>query len=475
MAKAKKSSGADLDWYLISIDRLKQIGAIVLILLVGGAGYWFWKNQKDNPQKTAMGAITDARQALNSLAASPEFNAHRNEFSRAQQKLDEANAHFTAGRYEDAQGAAIESRTISTTAMSGQTDVENDAQFLTVEGDVKYQRAASSEWKDADARTALFNGDWVKTANRASAELIFSNGTLYTVGPNALLEIFAQVNPQTSKKTNAVQMKVGSVEVATSEDASTVRTPGAQVVVDSESTTQVGIDSASEGTSVMATRGSASIKPETGGNEVRLAAGERVSSTKTGAISPVKKLAQPPALLSPADNQVYPLSADLKVELVWDAQPGATGYQLQVSRSRLFATHEINTRRTKTSAGAAVSQEGSFYWRVATIGADGEIGPFSSFRRFRISGGKSGSTDNVAPPLTMKAPYSLGGPIYLISGTTEPGATVFINDEEVDVDSKGAYQKIVSFGKLGPNPVVHKAVDAAGNSTVKSQTVIVEE
>lgn len=477
MAKKDTNTSASIDWYLISIDRLKQIGFVVVILLLGGAGYWFWREQKDNPKANAESAIADARQALNALAASNDYEAHRVEFNRAQQKLDEANVHLAGGRYTAAQGAAVESQTISRTARSGGGDVDNDAQFLTVEGDVKYQKAASSEWRDADTRTPLFNGDWVKTGDRSSAELIFSsNGSLYTIGPNALLEIYATLNPGTTKKSNSVTVRVGPVEVATTNDPSTVRTPGTQVVIESESTTQVGVDSA-KGTSVVAMRGAASVAPEKGGPGVRLGPGEKVTATPVGTVSDVKKVALAPALLSPADNQVFQLSPELKVQFFWDPQPGATGYVLQVSRSRLFSTQEINSRRQRTNASAKVTAEGAFYWRVASVGLDGEIGPFSAFRRFRVSGGGRGvtSTDKTAPPLTLKQPFLVGSQFYIIAGSTEPGATVFVNDEEVDVDSNGAFQKLVSFGKLGPNTVVIKAADAAGNTTVKSQTVIVEE
>lgn len=475
MAKRAKSSNAEIDWYLISIDRLKQIGLVVLILLLGGAGYWFWRNQKENPKANAETAVVDARQALNALAASADFNSHRNEFNRAQQKLEEANTHLAATRWREAYDAAIDSHTISRAALSGTSELENDAQFLTVEGDVKFQKAASSDWKDAEARLALFNGDWVKTGDRASAELIFSNGSLYTVGPNALLEIYSTVNPSTSQKTNAVQMRVGHVEVATSNDASAVRTPGTQIIIESESTAQVGVDR-SQVTSVVATRGASSVAPEKGGTPaVRVASGEKVSSTPEGSISPVKKLAQPPALLSPADGQLFQLIPDLKVEFLWGAQEGAGGYVLQVSRSRLFATQEINSRRTKTGASARVTSEGAFYWRVASVSAEGEIGPFSAFRRFRVSGGAKTSTDRTPPILTMKAPFPLGGQYYTIAGTTEPGATVWINDEEVDVETNGTFQKLVSFGKIGRNVIVIKAIDPAGNQQVQSQTVMVEE
>lgn len=476
MAKKKKQTGADIDWYLISIDRLKQIGLIVLLIVLGVTGYWFWESQKANPKTTAESAITEARRALNALAASPDFNAHRNEFNRAQQKLDEASGHLTAARYEEARDSAVESQTISRTAITGGPNLESDAQFLTVEGDVKYQKGNTSDWKDADPRTPLVNGDWVRTGDRASAELIFSSGSLYTIGANALLEIYAAVNPTTSKKTNAVQMRVGSVEVATTGDSTTVRTPGTQVVIESESTSQVGVDRATQATSIMATRGAASVAPDKGGPAVRLAAGEKVSSSSQGALSAIKKLVMPPALLSPGDNQVFQLSPELQVQLVWQPQDGATAYMLQVSRSRLFSTREISERRTRTGATARVTSEGSFYWRVASVGPDGEPGPFSPFRRFRVSGGGKGPTSDRTPPaLTMKAPFHVGGQFYTIAGTTEPGVTLFINDEEVDVESSGAFQKLVSFGRVGRNDVVVKAIDPSGNQTVQSQIVFVEE
>jgi hypothetical protein len=477
MAKKRgKMTGADIDWYLISIDRLKQIGLVVLILLLGGAGYWFYEREKGNPRSNAESAIADARQALNALASSKEFNDHRNEFDRAQRKLEEANTLFAATKYAEAQGAAVESQTISRTALSGTGERENDAQFLTVEGDVKFQKGSSGDWKDADARTPLFNGDWVKTGNRASAELIFSNGSLYTVGPNALLEIYAAVNPATSRRTNAVQMQIGSVEVATTDDSSTIRTPGSQVIVESQSSTQIGVDQ-TKGTEIVATKGTASVTPASGGEAVRINSGDKITSSSGGQLSPVKKLVMPPALLTPADNQVFQLTGELNVQFTWDVQPGATGYVFQVSRSRLFSTLEINSRRQRNTASARVTAQGAFYWRVAAVGPDGDTGPFTSFRRFRVSGGKgpATATDAVPPPLQLNRPYSIGGPFFMVEGKTEPGATVFINDEEVDVDANGGFKKLVSFNKTGQNAVVVKAVDAAGNQSVKSETVYVEE
>jgi hypothetical protein len=63
----------------------------------------------------------------------------------------------------------------------------------------------------------------------------------------------------------------------------------------------------------------------------------------------------------------------------------------------------------------------------------------------------------------------------MVEGRTEPGATVFINDEEVDVSRDGLFKKLVSFNRTGQNAVVVKAVDPSGNQTVKSENVFVED
>ncbi len=477
MAKRKKVAGADIDWYLISIDRLKQIGLVILLILLGLGGWWYFSNQKRNPRSSAESAIADSREALNALAASKDFRSHRSEFERAQRKLDEAGTLLAASKYPEAESAAVESQTVSRAALSGAGGAENDAQFLTVEGDVQYQRSATGDWKAAESRAPLVNGDWVKTGNSASAELIFSNGSLYTVGANALLEIYSQYNPATSKKSNSVQMQVGSIEVATTDDQSTVRTPGSQVTIDSESTTHVGVDK-EKGTAVTSEKGSASIVSASGGAPVKIASGEKITANAGGALSPVKKLSLPPALQSPADNQVFQAS-DSKIDFVWESPAGVNAYILQVSRSRLFTSLEINSKRQKTSASAKVTADGAFYWRVASVGPDGDPGPFSPFRRFRVSGGarESGpaSPDAPPPPLELKKPYPIGGPFYMIEGTTDSGTTVLINDEEVDVESNGHFKKLVSFNKIGRNTVVVKAINAAGKQTVKSADVLVEE
>jgi len=483
MARAKRSTTDNIDWYLISVDRLKKIGIGVVVLLIALAAWFYFTRNAGDPRLQAESAISDAQTALNDLASSKEFATYRAEFDRGSAKLEEAKTFFGKNGFVEAESAAIESQTIVKTALSRTPgERESDAQFLTVEGDVQFQKNSNtSAWNRAEVRTPLANGDWVKTGTNASAELIFSNGSLYTIGPNALLEIYATVNPQTSKKQNAVQMRIGTVEINTSDDASTIRTPGTQVVINSESTAQVGVDKTAESTQIVNLRGSAQVTSNAGGPPVAVASGEQVEASKAGALSAVTKTILPPALLSPADNAVFQLAeSGSNVTLTWGPQVGATSYILQVSRSRLFAGLEINSKQTDTSATAKLTSSGVFYWRVASIDAREKTGPNSPFRRFRAQGaaratGPVASGDKTPPSLQVKRPFNIGGQFYMIEGKVEPGATVLINDEEIDVESDGSFRKLVSFDKVGFNKVVVKAIDAAGNQAVQSESVNVEE
>jgi len=480
MAKTARQTTADIDWYLISIDRLKKIGVAILVILLAGGAYFYYDYRVNSPRHQAEKAIEGAEGALNELAASKDLASFRTEFDRGNAKLTEARSFFSANDYIQAEATAIESQTVITAALAripGERD--SDAQFLTIEGEVQYQRSGSSDWKKADARGPLFNGDWVKTGGGASAELIFSNGSLYTVGPNALLEIYAVLNPATSKKHNSVQMQIGSVEINTTDDSSTVRTPGTQVVVNSLSTAQVGVEPTSKATQVVNLRGTSAVGGVDGKPTATLAAGQQVIASREGQLGQVEKVTMPPALLAPGDNQVYQASGDRRVEFGWASQPQASAYQLQVSRSRLFSRNEINARRSDTRATARVTADGPFFWRVASIDTSGRIGPFSPFRRFRVSG-LSGSTtaavtDKTPPSLQVKRPFSLGGANFQFEGKVEPGASVFINDQEVDAESDGTFRKLVTFDRVGWNIVVIKAVDPAGNQTVQQERVHIEE
>src|SRR5260370_24672239 len=111
--RKRRIAFTNLDLYLISNHRLKQIGLVILLLLLAGGGWFYYRNQQGNPRSNAESAIAEARQALNQLAASKDFNAHQGDFDRAQKRLEEANTMLAAARFSDAPQAAVQSQAIA--------------------------------------------------------------------------------------------------------------------------------------------------------------------------------------------------------------------------------------------------------------------------------------------------------------------------------------------------------------------------
>src|SRR5438105_1427450 len=109
--------------------------------------------------------------------------------SQARDFLRDARESFSATRYEEAYRLAVESQSYSRRTLGGSGGGENgDASFIFVEGDVSLQRAGRSTFEPAKQRQPLFDGDFVKAGKTGSAEIMFFDGTLYTIRPGSLFE-----------------------------------------------------------------------------------------------------------------------------------------------------------------------------------------------------------------------------------------------------------------------------------------------
>ena len=91
-----------------------------------------------------------------------------------------------------------------------------------------------------------------------------------------------------------------------------------------------------------------------------------------------------------------------------------------------------------------------------------------------LKGGKpAGGPDTVPPELTLSRPQ-VNGTLVILNGRSEPGSTVTVNGETADVDASGTFKKVISFERQGVNVVTVRAVDGAGNETVRRETVMIE-
>lgn len=123
----------------------------------------------------------------------------------------------------------------------------------------------------------------------------------------------------------------------------------------------------------------------------------------------VKALPLPPALIEPKDQTRL---LNEKVTLLWQAAPKATGYKVQVAEDANFTKTNVDEQ---VQAGVTLSPPVAlksipYFWRVASLSADGEVGSWSQPQSFL------GATN--APTLRAKR-VSGNAPIEIEGSTAE--------------------------------------------------------
>ncbi len=467
--------GTDLDWFIIPIRTIRT-GGILVVLLAAAAflGYTIQSRARRSPLERAKIEIATARDLVN-RASPPGAKARRGSLlAQARDLLQGAQDSFDRKNYDTAYRLAVESQSFSRRASSGMaTEEPGDASLISVEGDVSIQTAGRAAFGPARPRQSLFDGDFIKTGRTGSAEIMFSDGTLYTIRPGSLFEVRRPASPEAGG--SEIKMVSGAINVYTSSSSSTVLTDAATASIQRES--RVGVDvEQGEKTEVTTFRGKATVS--TGKETVFLADREKVSAgVRTQQISAKVAIPESPALVLPPDNRMYDLKSIDEIDLSWSPVARAARYRIQISRSRLFVPDatDVDLDRTGTAARVKVEREGSYFWRVAAIDASGRSSDWSMIRRFKMAANlpAAGLNRGSPPRLTVSPPHQMGN-LFLIFGKTDPGAIVTVNAEPADVEADGSFKKTVTVNREGTAMLIVKAVDAAGNETVKQVKVFVE-
>jgi hypothetical protein len=467
--------GSDIDWFVIPIERIRQAGVVlVIVLAAAAAGYFLYSRSRRTPEEKARTEIASASTLLAQATAASGVARPGSHLAQARDALHSAEGAFSGRRFEEAFRLAVESQSYSRRALGGAgTEETGDASFISIEGDVSLQSAGRSVFEPARQRQALFDGDFVKTGRNGSAEIMFADGTLYTLRPGSLFEVH---RPSLSESAGSqVKIVSGAINVFTAGSTSKIATDAATADVDRDSRAALDVEKGDK-TEVTNFRGKTTVS--TGRETVVLSGRERVSAAVgTGAISTKVELPESPQPLLPADNRIYDLKTGDQIDLRWSAVSGAARYRLQISRSRLFVPDAIEVdldNRTETYARVKVSREGAYFWRVATLNKEGVGSDWSAVRRFKMLVEMPRVGANAPPPpLTVSPPQQMGN-LFLIFGKTDPSATVTVNGETADVDSDGSFRKTITIDRDGYAMLIVKAADASGNETVKQIKVFVE-
>jgi hypothetical protein len=327
----------------------------------------------------------------------------------------------------------------------------------------------------------LYEGDFLKTGANGLAEVMAVDGTFYRIKAETLFEVhrgktLTGAGEGEPKRQSEIKFIVGTVDVDTGEGSrSIVRTDAATADIGARSNVGVDVDP-SKTTGISSYRGRVTLSTESG--SVTLGDRERVvAKLGAGGLGGKTRIPDAPRTIGPDDTAVFELGRAEPVTLRWSVVPAAARYRLQIARSRLFIPDSIIVvdDRPRPEAVMTVTEEGSFYWRVATLGSSGIVSEWSPTRRFKVlrGGRTTGGPDTTPPELVLSRPQ-VNGTLVILTGRTEPGASLTVNGEPADVDSSGAFKKVISFHTEGVNVLSVRAVDGAGNETVRRETVMID-
>jgi hypothetical protein len=468
----------ELEWVVVSVAALKRWGFLILfVALLGAALAAVYYYTHEPASKRAERLLREASAAKEEVGRSLGSEGFQSEFEQASRLLDQARGDFDRHDYPACSARAEDVlRRLQLLGGLANQGFVGAAQIIALQGRVEVQHANESRWAHAREKQVLNNGDFVKAGPEASAELLFADNTVFKVGPDSLLEIHREAREGAASAPAEVKVRVGQVDVNTATNPSVVSTDAARAEVNRDS--RIAVEVEKDGSTTVADyTGGARVFGASGQN-TDLASLQAVSASPAGALGPKRPVPDTPALERPAPNAAVNLDTSDRVELGWRVVPGSTGYELQVSSSRIFAPGTLQFPTSHRSTNVAVLKihaPGKYYWRVAAVGIQELRSEWSSPRMFRASSGPrvEALTANKPPRLEVKRPTQMGS-LILVEGATEPGATVTINGEPVSVAGDGTFRKTVTAKREGMNTLVVRAVDPAGLSTERQLTIFIE-
>lgn len=474
----------ELDWYYVSKENLlKWVLGGLLVIGIGAAAFYFLYPKPDSLPRRAAREVEAAEGLLKKAQALPQAPKIKDELELATARLDQARAQLKTGNHQEAVNAALEVQAAAKRLISGVATAMGDAAILECGGKVEIQRASRATWEEAEAGMQLFEGDFIKTGASGGADVVAADGTMYRIRPETLFEVHRSsvvtAGPAEDKRRSEIKFIVGTIDVNTGEGSrSIVKTDAATADIAQRSSVGMDVDQG-KSTGLSTYRGQATLS--TGESKVTLHDRERaVAVAGSGTISPKVRLPEAPILLRPDENASFDPKKKAPVEMRWSVVKDAMRYRLQIAHSRLFIPDSVIvdlSDRVRNDATVTVNEEGTFFWRVATLGKGNLASEWSAPRKFKVltSGAASAAPGpEAAPPTLSLQRLQATGTIVIVTGKTDSGASVTVNGEPAETDATGTFRKVISFNKEGLNTVEVRATDGAGNQTVRRENVVIQ-
>lgn len=454
------------EWYSVSVTSVTIMGG--LILLVGGL-ILIPRLGLESVEQQAERVINQAAERIAVIEKREDIDQIMVEHRPAWDLYEEATAAFEKTNFE----GALESGDRCLLVLDSiERKGEGTIRVLTVAGGVEYRRGERGTWRRLRNHVNLNPGDWVKTGTDGTAELLFSlDGSLFTLRQSTMVHLGGELG--SGERDGSTNINFGSVELNTSNRDHTLTTPKSEAKVRQNSEALVAFDRDRQSGRFAAFTGGVEVKSLDTGEKLKISALQQVE--QLGArLAEISNLPGRPVLTGPADDSAVDLGTESQIVLSWQQVEDARRYALRISGNRLFASHFIENTRSKSSATVGVQRDGQFFWRVAALDPQGNLGPWSDVRSFRATSASrfQQASDDEPPPLEVNVETI--GLFVFVNGKTELGASVTINDDQVAVRSDGTFRQTLQMDKAGWNVLEVVSTDAWDNSTTEKVRVFID-
>jgi hypothetical protein len=473
MADEYKDTGG-ISWVTIKIKTLIIWTSIILLLGGGTAAVLYYKLVLSSPEKKATEAIAEAKSELQKLSQHDKCIPELLESPSG--LLDEAEKAYKEEKFIVAREKAEESLDDSKSELERLIAAgagHKSATFISIEGVVQVRKKGKNEWIEGKERMPLYAGDYIKTGKSSGAWIMPFDGSRYFIKENSLVLIEESYeDPATKRAEISIKIDDGDVNVSTvnspiAGSSTTVSTPSAKTVFNEKADSTISYNKDKDETSVSLYTGRANLK--VGDQNIILAKNEKINIEADEKISAKIKLLPSPSLLAPPHREIYEIeeSKEKVISFSWADVEGAEEYALEVAGNQMFL-RPITQWTKKTTLNLRGFDHGDYFWRViaskekrTNSSKPSDILKFTLRKKSLVD-----IDDKTPPPIDIYNAYPLGE-YYLITGKTEPGATLTVNNRLWDLQSDGSFKDLIILKDYGINIIVFRSVDAAGNATVK--------
>ena len=346
-------------------------------------------------------------------------------------------------------------------------------EILTIQRRVQRRGANSLAWAEASVGDTFTQNDAVQTFAKSTALLRVNEESRITIGQNSLIVFEKRAADPFASQQGSVMVMIGGEMSGrlTNDDDSPfefgVSLPNSEVTLvrraDDDAVDFLITVNEDQSTTVNLHGGIAEVVGRDG-QRMTITENQSITIDAAGTQLVVSNLPDAPRSSGPFDRQsVTYRNVPEVVDFSWGAVAGADRYHVVIARDAEFTNRVVDDDVVGTSFRHGALGPGTYFWHVRSRSAWSQS-QMSAVRQLRVI------QDTAPPSLELDAPAaSVAAGEWRLSGTTDSGARLFVDDSPVQHDN-GRIDHPIKL-KPGANIIVVKAMDDVGNLNYASISV----